>query len=297
MLSEKNKKIILQAQKNEITEFYVYNNLAASNKADLPAGRQVINRDVLKKIADDEMEHYNFWKKITGVDLKPDKLKIFRFGIISKIFGITFATKLMEAGEVQAQASYGIISGFAPEGRFIIEDEGKHERELVELIEEERLKYVSSMVLGLNDALVELTGTLAGFSLVFQKTKVIAVAGLVTGIAGALSMAGSEYLSQKSEEDESRSPLRASVYTGIVYIFTVIILIAPYLIFQNPFLCIAIVIASVVLIIWVFTFYISVATDKPFGERFVEMVLISFGVALLSFGFGYAVRVLFNIEV
>ena len=53
----------------------------------------------------------------------------------------------------------------------IAEDEERHEQKLLAILDEERLQYVGSMVLGLNDALVELTGTLAGLTLALQNTK------------------------------------------------------------------------------------------------------------------------------
>jgi len=98
----------------------------------------------------------------------------------------------------------------------------------IDMIDEERLRYVGSMVLGLNDALVELTGALAGLTLALQNTRLVAMTGLITGVAGSLSMAASEYLSTKSEGGV-KEPFRASVYTGFAYVLTVIFLILPYL--------------------------------------------------------------------
>ena len=57
------------------------------------------------------------------------------------------------------------------------------------------------MVLGLNDALVEFTGALAGYTFALQNTLLVAMTGLITGVAASLSMATSEYLSTKSEEN------------------------------------------------------------------------------------------------
>jgi len=58
-----------------------------------------------------------------------------------------------------------------------------------DLIEEKRLEYTGSIVLGLNDALVEMTGALAGLTLALQNTRLIALSGLVTGIAAASDIA------------------------------------------------------------------------------------------------------------
>ena len=157
-----------------------------------------------------------------------NRWKVFFYFWISRILGITFGIKLMERGEERAQINYEIIARKIPKASQIIADEHAHEQELIGLIEEERLNYVGSIVLGLNDALVELTGALAGFTFALQNTRLIALAGLITGIAASFSMAASEYLSTKSEGSGERA-LKSSIYTGAAYIVTVILLILPYL--------------------------------------------------------------------
>jgi len=175
-------------------------------------------------------------------------------------------------------------------------DENEHEQELIGLIDEERLQYTGSVVLGLNDALVELTGALAGFTLALQNTRLIALTGAITGIAAALSMASSEYLSTKAEET-GKHPVKASVYTGAAYIFTVLVLIAPYLIFENYFLCLAITLGLGLVIIASFNYYIAVAKDLSFRKRFLEMAGLSLGVAAVSFLVGFLLRRVTGIEI
>jgi len=223
-------------------------------------------------------------------------LMIWRYFLISRVFGITFGIKLMEKGEDRAQVIYERISKSVPDAESIVEDEDRHEKELIELIDEERLRYVSSMILGLNDALVELTGALAGFTFALQDTHLVAVTGFITGIAASLSMAASEYLSTKSE-DAAKNPVKASVYTGVAYILTVLLLILPYMLFTNLYLCLLSAILSAISIVFVFTFYISVTKDVPFIRRFIEMTSISLAVATLTFAIGFLVRVFLHIEV
>jgi VIT1/CCC1 family predicted Fe2+/Mn2+ transporter len=197
----------------------------------------------------------------------------------------------LEKGEEKASGVYKELSSVVPDALLIAEDEDRHERELIALINEEGLAYVGSIVLGLNDALVELTGCLAGLTFALRNTRVVAAAGVITGIAAALSMAASEYLSTRSESGErSKNALKASVYTGIAYIFTVFYLVFPYVVFSNIYVCLLVTLLNAVTIIWIFTFYISVAKDLDFVKRFGEMVSISMGVALLSFLIGLLVR-------
>jgi VIT1/CCC1 family predicted Fe2+/Mn2+ transporter len=283
------KEEILTAQRNEITEHFIYQRLSQSIK-------DPHNSDILRRISGDELRHYHFWKTYTHEDVKPNTLKIGWYFLISKILGITFGIKLMERGEEAAQIIYDRISEFVPSAKSIVDDEDEHEKQLIDLIDEERLRYVGSMVLGLNDALVELTGVLAGLTLALQNTRLIAVTGLITGIAASLSMAASEYLSTKAEEG-TQNPLKASVYTGVAYVLTVFFLIFPYLLFTNLYVCLGFTILNAIVVIFIFTFYISVAKDIPFRKRFLEMASISLGIAALTFGIGFLIRMFWHIEI
>jgi VIT1/CCC1 family predicted Fe2+/Mn2+ transporter len=208
----------------------------------------------------------------------------------------------MERSEEDAQDNYEQLREAIPEAEAIIRDENEHEDALIQLLDEERLRYVGSIVLGLNDALVELTGALAGLTLALQDTKLIALTGSITGIAAALSMGASEYLSTKSEESADgkrpfKNPVRASIYTGGAYVVTVLILILPYLILENFYVCLGCTLAAAVLIIAFFNYYISVAKDVPFKDRFLEMTGLSLGVAALSFLVGFIIRSFLGIDV
>lgn len=280
---------LLAFQQNEITEHHIYKRLAKS----IPSPQ---NREILEVIADDELQHYNQWKAYTRQEVKPDWFKLRFYYLVSRLFGFTFGIKLMERGEEGAQSNYAQLKGKVEEIDDFIRDENEHELALIGMLDEESLRYAGSVVLGLNDALVELTGALAGLTLALQNTQLIALSGLITGIAAALSMAASEYLSTRSEKTE-KHPLKASLYTGVAYIVTVTILILPYLVLQNYYLCLAVSLSSAVLIIALFNYYISVAKDEPFRRRFMEMASLSLGVATLSFILGYFIRSALGVEI
>lgn len=288
MLDKEIKKKLIGVQRCEITEYFIYKKLSDMIK-------DPDNKNVLKRISDEELSHYRTWEKHTNESVKPSKFRIWKYALISKLFGLTFGIKLMEKGEEEAQINYNEFSSFALDAKKIIEDESDHERELIKLIDEERLQYVGSMILGLNDALVELTGALAGFTLALQNTRLIAMAGLITGIAASLSMASSEYLSTKTEENV-KNPIKASLYTGVAYVFTVFFLILPYLIFGNFYIALGNTVINAILIVLIFTYYISIAKDMNFKRRFAEMVIISLGVSILTFVIGFIVRVFLHVD-
>ncbi|MBA4421170.1 MAG: rubrerythrin family protein [Anaerolinea sp.] len=280
---------LITAQKNEITEYHIYKRIAAF----LPAGS---NRDVVEKIASDELGHYQKWKHFTGQDVKPRWFNILFYTLVSRLFGFTFGVKLMERGEAGAQVNYAEIAKTIPEINAIRADEEAHEAALLEMLDEEALRYAGSVVLGLNDALVELTGALAGLTLALQNVQLIALTGLITGIAASLSMAASEYLSTRSEKTD-KHPVKAAVYTGIAYVFTVTVLIMPYLLLDNVFVSLAITLSVAVIIIAVFNYYISVAKDENFRRRFLEMAGLSLSVAAISFVIGLLIRNWLGVDV
>jgi len=279
----------LAVQGNEITEYVIYSKLAERT-------RDPHNQSVIKKIAEDELRHYQIWKSITGREIKPDAIRVRWYVLISTFFGLSFGLKLMEKGEGVAKDAYTrLMVKFAQIG-ILLEDEQRHEKDILDLLEEERLAYAGSVVLGLNDALVELTGALAGLTLALQNGKVIAIIGLVTGIAASMSMAASGYLSSREEKVDEKNPLKSALYTGVAYILTVSLLISPYLLFSNLYLSLLLMLAIAILIIAGYTFYITTAKGQAFWARFREMTAISLAVALISFGIGWVIRSTFGID-
>ena len=287
-LTESQIQLIKKFQKDEITGFILYRKLARKTKL----GE---NKDILQLMSHDEELHYKYYKSLSGQDVKPKRFLVFIVNLMASVFGLTFGVKLMENAEVDAQHAYTELDSI-PDIKKIIEDEERHEKQLLDMIQEDRLQYMGSVVLGLNDALVELTGALAGLTLALQNPSLIALTGLITGIAAAFSMAASEYLSTKSEET-SRDALKASVYTGIAYLFTVAILILPFLLLHHIYLSLSLTLIAAILIIASFNYYYAVVKDEKFTHRFGEMAILSMGVALLSFGVGWALRHFFQIDI
>ena len=278
---------IRRMQKNEATEHVIYGDLAKRIKGH--------NGEILARIAEEEGVHASIWAKYTGENPLPGKVKILWHRVLAFVFGITFVINMMESGEEGAQETYNAIADEVPEALAMYKSEQEHEAALIELIDEERLRYISSMVLGLNDALVELTGALAGFTFALGNTTTIAMAGFITGSAATLSMAASEYLSKKNDPSE-KHPLKAAVYTGIAYMIVVTMLLIPYCCFASPLAAIFFCLFNAGLVILIFTFYVSVVRKEPFKPAFFEMIAISFGVAALSFCIGWAARTLLGIE-
>ena len=267
-MEQKLNKIILLVQSAEETEHLVYMRLAEISK-------DKNNAEILRKIGMQEKGHAIFWQNISGQELKPDMWRVFRIVWLARLLGLSFVLKLMEKREGTGSKIYDQLKDHYPEAREFARVELEHEKKLLAMLDEEALHYVGSIVLGLNDALVELTGALAGFTLALSDNKIISLVGLVTGISAALSMAASDYLSSKAEGDPKAR--KSAVYTGVAYFFTVILLILPFLVITSKFLALGITLATAILIIFVFNYYISTAKDLNFKARFLEMATISMG--------------------
>lgn len=288
-LSPKALAIIKKMQQSELTESVIYEKIAA-----FAGGEE--NRATLLRLATEEKGHYEIWKRYTGIEMKPEMGKVLKYTFLARTLGFTFAVKLMEKGEGNAQEEYALLADEVAESIAIRKQEEEHEGALLEMLDEERLQYVGSMVLGLNDALVELTGSLAGFVFALQNNRLIALSGLIVGISATFSMASSEFLAARSEGRSDA--LKSCSYTGIAYLLTVVALIAPYLLLPAGSYIPALIcmLAVVILIIGGFTYYTSVAQDRPFKSRFLEMAGISITVAVVSFIVGILAKQFLGVD-
>ncbi|UZW14600.1 VIT1/CCC1 transporter family protein [Clostridium pasteurianum] len=290
-MEEDFKKVLITMQCNEITEKEIYTKVSQITKDEN-------NRNIMLKIAKEEEQHYNLIKSYTNEEVPVNKKRVWFYCLAAKVFGFTFAVKQMEGreNEVVRGYSYEKLSENFPKLSKIAEEEEKHELLLIDMLDEERLKYVGAIVLGLNDALVEITGSLAGFTLSMANTRVIALAGLITGISATLSMAASEYIAEKTEG--TKNALKSSLYTGISYLGTVVLLILPFIFTHENMYIQALIISLIiaVVIISLFNYYISVAKGLNFKKRFLQMAGVSLGVAAFSFIVGLLVKNILNIN-
>lgn len=281
-------KQLLQEQRDELTAYRIYLDIAKHVKKDE-------NKEIIERIAKNEKKHYEWLKILTGREVKQNRWKrLFYFWII-RLFGLTFGIKLLEKDEIQQIREIEDLGQEFPGFDEILLNGEQREQELIAMINEERLHYMGSVVLGLNDALIELTGALAGYTFAFQNTRLIAVTGLITGISGSLSMIASQYLS--SRQEGGRDAVKSMMYTGSAFVITVISMVAPFFIFENPFVSLFTTFAVAILIIFVFNYYISVAKDYVFRKRFLEMAAISLGVAAISFVIGMVIKRFIGIEI
>ena len=288
ILSPKALAVLRKMQQEEIDSHAIYSRIATRVGG--------ANGKVLAKIATDELSHAKIWERYTGQTCTPNRLRVALMVLFTRLLGFTFVVKLLENGETDGIKVYSGLIDEVPEIQAIKADETEHEKLLMDMLDEERLKFVGSMVLGMNDALVELTGALAGFTFALKDTQLVALAGLITGISATLSMTSSSYLSAKADGDPAA--LKSSLYTGSMYLLTVALMVSPFLIFPQSMVMSALgtMFAVVVAIIAAFNFYIAVAKDLNFKARFAEMFVLCIIVTGVSFAIGSVVKHFLGIE-
>ena len=152
--------------------------------------------------------------------------------------------------------------------------------------------HYGSIVLGISDALIEMTGVLAGLTFALKDLKLVALSGLVTGIAASLSMGASEFLSKRAESRDSL-PIKAAFYTLASYLFVVILLISPYLLIEQgrfglepQILSLSLTLCMGVFVVAGFNKWISEKQNQPFFSRFLEMLGILAIVTAVSYAIG-----------
>ncbi|MDP7312372.1 MAG: VIT1/CCC1 transporter family protein, partial [Candidatus Thalassarchaeaceae archaeon] len=210
---------LLRLQRMEATESTIYRHFSTRHKDEKC-------KKILEELAVEEERHEQILAEITGEQVKARKLMVIIHIFLSRLFGLTFAIRLMERAESEISAAYRRL-----DLNELADEEDSHEERLTGMLSEQRLEHTGSIVLGMSDALIELTGALAGLTFALQSMELVALAGLVTGIAAAFSMGASEFLSKRTEVD-SGSPMTAALFTWAAYFTTVILLIAPYLLIQ-----------------------------------------------------------------
>ena len=273
---------------DELLDHELYARLAARE-------RNERNRKLLEELARDELRHHLFWSKLAGpvrLGLR-DHLKLRLLLSLSRLAGKTFTIKLLERGEAATVGEYRravaeLRGELAVELARVIEDEERHESELAGSLDELVVRQLGSIALGVSDAIIELTGVLAGFAGYTGSPLQVAAAGLIVGVSAALSMAAAAYSQAKHER--GKNPRTAAAYTGLFYMLTVLALVAPLLLGVPASIGVALSLACALAILAAFSFYSAVVMERPFLREYLENAAVIMAVSLVGYAFGQVVK-------
>ncbi len=248
-------------------------------------------KKVLTEIVGHQFEHYGFWETLsTKKEFVIPPYKIWFFRMIRKVLGLTFTLRFLERDEREAIKRYKELLATTKEPpikerlKKIIYHEEYHEKRLIGEIKEEKVEFISSIILGLNDGLIELMGALVGFSFAFNNHTVVALTGLITGVAASLSMASSAYMQARHET--GKDARKSGIYTGVSYIIVVLLLVAPFFFISSSFIAMAVMFFIALFIISSISYYTAIIFERNFTNQFGEMLLFSIGVTLITFLIG-----------
>lgn len=255
----------------------------------------------LRDLASTELGHYEFWKKYApSATPKPSMPKVYWILFLKLVLGLTFAVRYLGRHEASVIRSYKSVAHLIPaedKSAFdrVIADEETHEREFSQKIESSAIRYISFVVLGLADALVEITGIHAGSLGIYERTEIAGLAGIIAGAAASLAMASAAFAQAK--QGFQGSARLSATYTGVSYFVTAVILATPYFLTANMIVALSVSLILAVILLAAITFYSSVISSKPFARDFFEILAIMFGVTVALYLFGYFIRVATGIAI
>ncbi|RIE07445.1 rubrerythrin family protein [Candidatus Cryosericum odellii] len=202
MINETTKAMNFYTDERSASRLYAY--LAGSEKNPALRAR-------FAELARVETLHMAFWRAFLlkrGIaTAEPSWFSFAWSRLLRQLLGTRRYLSLLEITEATAVDSYYQFLNFATLEEAektniarIIEDELGHEEELESQFNALPKDNVRDFVMGMNDGLVELLGAVTGLSAVYPtRPQIVAVNGLVVGLAGALSMGIGTWVSVRSQ--------------------------------------------------------------------------------------------------
>ncbi|MDA4114395.1 MAG: VIT1/CCC1 family protein [Thaumarchaeota archaeon] len=296
MSSETLQQVALESSQDEINDYEVYRKLSR-----LRIEKNQEFRGVLQSLSEMEHRHYEFWKRyVPDAKVDASALRVYLSIIMRVLFGTTFASKFLERNEGSVIKRYRDVAHLIPEAdraEFdrMLQDEVAHEKEFEQKTEGGAVKYISFVVLGLADAVVEIAGIHAGSLGIYDSTRLAGLAGIVAGAAASIAMASAAYAQAKQGFEGSAS--LSAAYTGVSYFATALILASPYFITEQMVWALGTSLIFAISLIAFISFYSSVISDKPFTRDFLEMTGIMLGATAALYVLGTVIHILFHITI
>ncbi len=255
---------IARAQISEVTEYHIYKHLARSVKS--PS-----NRSVLNKIADEELEHYRFWMNYND-EVEPRWWEVKLYILLSRIFGMVFSLKLMERAEAASQRNYQELSKFIPEVGKIIEQETGHEKTLLNMLNDLRIKSFGTWLISMNMILFAMAGILIALLYLLTSGVAIGKAAVLAAVVVSLADFSNTFLLKifgKLNRELFMKSLRR-LFSGI---FTGILVSLPFFILEPGYMPLIISVAIILFLSCSINLYYAVISDQPIFQRILRVII------------------------
>ncbi len=163
------------------------------------------------------------------------------------------------------------------------------------MIKKCKFEYAGAMVLGMHDALVEITGILAGLAFAIDSRRTIIMTAAIAAVAASLSMAAANYMAERTQSN--KNAFICAIYTGIMYVSTSAAVILPFCLIHNRFWALTTMATIAVTIIFIFNLFVGRDSKRSFVKRFFEMLFVCFGVSIASFAIGQAAKYFLGVQI
>ena len=152
------------------------------------------------------------------------------------------------------------------------------------MVRKDKFNSAGAIVLGMHDALVSLTGLIAGLAVAMADRYVIILTAVIASVTASLSMGASNYLAVRT--DGGRRAFISALYTGVAYMATCAVLIVPFFVFENRAVEMVLMFAIAVAEIFGFNYYLGRVNHRPYMRKFLEMLGGCAGVSVIAFLIG-----------
>ncbi|MFM2374473.1 MAG: hypothetical protein RLZZ234_468 [Candidatus Parcubacteria bacterium] len=249
---------------------------------------------LMSELAQVTKDEFIFWgrKGVVRGDEVKRPLLAYGYVVLRRLLGVTLATHLIinrERARLSHFEAY-CVDCLDHDERKAVEAMIARSLALVPASEDPHYRFFSYVVLGWNDALIELVGALIGFSLALRDPRIVTVAGLVSGITAAASIAASAYL--QAEHETGKDPHRAAFYTGLSYFVIATLLVLPFVITGSIVWGVVIMLGIALMLVFVLALYSSVVLGKAYLHQVRQILALSLGVAFVAFSVGYFLNLL-----
>jgi VIT1/CCC1 family predicted Fe2+/Mn2+ transporter len=293
-LSPEFARLAAKSARDEYTDGAIYQRLSQHEKN--PSFKKA-----LEDLARGEQSHYEFWKAFTPeTEANANRLKVYVTLFLRVTLGLTFTMKFLEKHEEALHERYKEMLKSIPsadKARFeaMMEEEEHRESFLMGEVHEGRVKYMSFIVLGLADAVVEISGIHAGSLGIYNKTELAGLAGVVAGLAASIAMASAAYAQAKQGFEGSAK--WSAIYTGVSYMFTAIFLALPYFLTGSMVTALGVSLAVGVVLVAMMTYYDTVISARKFRRQFAEIAGIIFAASFALYIAGTLIRQILGLTI
>jgi VIT1/CCC1 family predicted Fe2+/Mn2+ transporter len=284
----------LTEARDELTDYSIYMKLA-----DMESDSKA--KQVFLSIAEKEYNHYKFWLKYSAGGKPSPIFTKFYFAVTLRfLFGRAFVIKYLERVNHKTISKYARLASLVPvkdrpAAELVIDEEVSKEQEFAKQVQGTYVKYISFIVLGLADALVEIAGIHAGSLGIYNSTQLTGFAGIIAGAAASIAMASAAFAQAKHGFDGS--PMFAALYTGVSYFISALLLATPYFLTSSMTLALSVsLIVGLIIIVFV-SWYNSIMAESDFRKDFAELAGVMILATVVLFLLGSFIRYYFGLTI